>query len=222
MIRATIKLLLVLALAIALAAPASAGFFGQGVKGNGDLTTKTYDLDTCDAILLRCGLDVTVKFGDTQQVALTMDENLVELFEIEARGGTLVIDAEKNPRPHKKAHLEVTLNSMKRLKISGAGDIEVIDYDGAELELLIDGAGDLEVDGRAERLEIVLNGAGDIDARRLEVRDAEVTVNGAGDVSVYASSSADITINGVGDVDVYGKPEHFARSIQGIGDIDKK
>ena len=31
-----------------------------------------------------------------------------------------------------------------------SGDIEVIDYDGSELELHIDGAGDLEVDGRAQ------------------------------------------------------------------------
>ena len=36
---------------------------------------------------------MTIRFGDTQEIALTMDENLVELYEIEARGGTLVIDA---------------------------------------------------------------------------------------------------------------------------------
>ncbi len=216
------KLLLAAALAAMLVAPASAGWFNQGTKCNGELTTTTYDLDTCDAILLRCGLDVTVRFGDTQSVALVMDENLVELYEIEARGGTLIIDADKNPRAHKKAYLEVTLNSMKRLKISGAGDIDVLDYAGDKLELIIDGAGDVVVDGRADRLEVTLNGAGDIDTRKLEAKEAEVSVNGAGDVSVFASESADISINGVGDVDVYGKPEHFAKSIHGLGDIDLK
>ena len=222
MIRRTTKLLLAIALCLALAVPASAGFFNRGTEGNGELTTVTYDLDDCDRILLECGLDITVRFGDHQTVALTVDENLVELYEIESRNGRLVIDADKNPRPHKKTRLEVTLKQLDQLKISGAGDIEIIDYDGADLELIIDGAGDIEVDGRVDNLDITLNGAGDIDARKLTARDVEVTVNGAGDVTVFASGSADLSINGVGDIDIYGKPEHFAKSVSGVGDIDRK
>ena len=222
MIRQATKLLLVFALVLSLAAPASAGFFGHGTEGNGELTTVTYDLDDCDRILLECGLDITVRFGDHQSIALTVDENLVELYEIESRNGRLVIDADKNPRPHKKTHLEVTLKQLSHLKISGAGDIEIIDYAGTDLELVIDGAGDLEVDGRVDNLDITLNGAGDIDARKLEAREVAVTVNGAGDVTVFAAESADVAINGVGDIDVYGQPENFVSSVNGIGDIDRK
>ena len=222
MIRRTTKLLLAIAFCLTLAAPASAGFFSRGTEGNGELTTVTYDLDDCDRILLECGLDITVRFGDHQTVALTVDENLVELYEIESRNGRLVINADKNPRPHKKTRLEVTLKQLDHLKINGAGDIEIIDYDGANLELVIDGAGDIEVDGRVDNLEVTLNGAGDIEARKLTYRDVVVTVYGAGDVAVFASDSSELSINGVGDIDVYGKPEQFARSVNGIGDIDRK
>lgn len=214
--------LLMLVLVLAIAAPASAGFFSRGTDGSGDLTTVTYDLDSFDRILLRCGLDVTVTFGDQQRVALTVDDNLVELYEIDVSGGRLVIDADDNPRPHKKTRLEITINSLEQLKISGAGDIDIVDFDGDELELIVDGAGDIDVDGRVDDLDVTVNGAGDIDARKLEARNAVVAVNGAGDVSVYASDSADVSINGVGDIDVYGKPEHFAKSVHGIGDIDRK
>ena len=222
MIRHATKILLILALTIGLAIPASAGFFDRHTDGNGKLTTVTYDLADCSKILLICGLDVTIRFGDSQDVALTVDENLVELYDIEAHRGTLEIDADKSPRPHKKARLELTLKNLEHLKIDGAGDIEISDYDGDALEFVLTGAGDLEVDGKVRRLEITINGAGDIDARRLEAREADVTVNGAGDVTIFASESADVTINGVGDVDVYGKPEHFAKAIHGIGDIDRK
>jgi Putative auto-transporter adhesin, head GIN domain len=225
MTRRAVPLLLALALTASLAAPvpAHAGWFtGGGTEGNGNLVTKSYDVENCDAILLRCGLDITVRFGDTQKVELTMDENLVDLYEIESRRGTLVIDADDEPRPDKRAHLEVTLRGMERLKVSGAGDIDVIKYDGKDLELVVDGAGDVEIDGKAKRVDIVINGAGDIDARHLEADDAEVSVNGAGDVSVFARKSADVSINGVGDVDVYGDPEEFAQSINGLGDIDRR
>jgi len=222
MIRPAARILLVFAFAAFLAAPASAGWFGRGIEGNGELVTRDYDLDDCDAIQLRCGLDITVKFGDKQKVSLTMDENLVDLFEIESRRGTLIVDAEDSPQPSHRARLELTLAKLTMLNVSGAGDIDVEDYDGEDLEVIIDGAGDVAIDGRAKSVMIRVNGAGDINARKLEAEEAEVSVNGAGDVSVFASKFADVTINGVGDVDVYGDPEHFAQAIHGIGDIDRK
>ena len=223
MMRHATKLLLALALIALLVAPASAwNIFNHGTKGNGDLTTTTYDLDRCDKILLECGLDIRVTFGDQQSIELTMDENLVELYDLDVRGGTLVIDADKNPRPNKKARLDLVLTDLTRLKVEGAGDIEVVDYDGETLELIVEGAGDIEIDGRVDSLDIEVDGAGDIDTRHLKAHDAEVTVNGAGDVDVFADRSADVTINGVGDIDVYGQPEQFTKSVNGIGDIDRK
>ncbi len=203
-------------------APAQAGIFDRGKKGNGDLTTKTYDLDDCHAVLLECGLDIELTFGKSQRVALTMDENLLKYYELDERDGTLVVDADKNPRPSRGARLELTLRSLDQLEIDGAGDIEVTDFDGEELRIEIQGAGDVRPAAEVVNLYVEIDGAGDIDARDLKADNAEVTVNGAGDVSVYASVSCDVTINGVGDVDVYGKPEKFHKDVNGIGDVDRK
>jgi len=150
-----------------------------------------------------------------------VDENLVDLYELEVKRGTLVIDTEEDVRPHKRTKLLLTLTSLSELQIEGAGDIDIDDFDGRALSLVVEGAGDLTVSGEVGDLEVRVDGAGDINARKLEARDVEVLINGAGDISVYASDSADVTINGVGDVDVYGKPEDFAKSINGLGDIDR-
>lgn len=222
MIRRAAPLVLAMLLAASVALPARAGWFDRGIDGNGDMVTKRYDVEDCDAILLRCGLDIHVKFGKEQKIELTMDENLVDLYGIESKRGSLVVDADDNPQPSARAKLELTLRKLTRLKVSGAGDIEVEDYDGEELELIVDGAGDVEVDGKAKSVVIVVNGAGDIDARKLRAENVEVTVNGAGDVEVFASKSADVSINGVGDVDVYGDPEELARSVSGLGDISRR
>lgn len=214
--------LLALALIVALAAPAAAGWFDRGEKGDGEMTTRSYDLDDCHAILLECGLDIDVRFGGEQIVELTMDENLLELYEIEERGGVLVVAASKNPRPSREAHLELVLRKLGSVEIRGAGDITIEDLDGDELAIEIQGAGDIEIDGEVEHLELEIDGAGDIDARELKARHAVVEVNGAGDVKVHATESCDVTINGVGDVDVWGQPETFHKTVHGIGDVDRK
>lgn len=221
MTRKILLLSTVAMLTVFLVSPASAGFFGRGVKGNGDMTTVSYDLDDCDQILLSCGLDVDIVFGDVQKIELTVDENLVDLYVLEVDGGTLLIDTEKSTRANKRTKLSLTLTSLTDLRIEGAGDIDIEAFDGRELSLVVEGAGDLDIDGEVGNLDVRVDGAGDINAKNLHARDVEVEINGAGDIKVYATDSADVTINGVGDVDVYGKPDDFTKSIHGIGDIDR-
>lgn len=201
---------------------ADAGLFDRRTRGDGELETVAFDLPECRRVTLRCGLDVHVTLGDRQSVQLTVDGNLVRLYDLEVRDGALVIDADGSPRPSRGAGLDLVLTSLDRLEVEGAGDIVIDDYRGDDLELVIDGAGDLDIDGEAGRLNVTVNGAGDIDARRLIAREVVVRVNGAGDVDVYASDTADVTINGVGDIDVYGDPAEFTRSVAGLGSIDRR
>jgi hypothetical protein len=214
------------AAAVVLAAPAAAFEFGDlfhhGPRGNGELTSVPQDLPPCSELILKCGLDVDVTFGPEQKITLIVDKNLVEYYEIEARGGVLIVDAQKSPRPSRHACLEVTLSKLERLAVEGAGDISIRGYDGERLALVVDGAGDLEADGKAGEVVVSVNGAGDIDARRLEARAVEVSVNGAGDVSVRARERAKVEINGVGDVDVYGDPAEFAQDVRGVGDVSRR
>ncbi len=215
-----------LILCLILATPALAfdlgKHFGRGEKGNGTMKTVTFDVADCHAVRLECGLDIDISFGDHQKVALTVDENLVDNYEVVADGGTLVIDARDNPRPGKHAKLALTLTSLSSLAITGAGDVTVAGFAGESLEIDVSGAGDLTLDGHANTLAVDVSGAGDIDARDLEARSVTLTLNGAGDAQVYASEAADVTVNGVGDVEVYGNPAQFTKAVHGVGDIERK
>jgi hypothetical protein len=218
MIRKSSSVVLLLLL---IASVASAGLFSRGEKGSGDLTTRTHDLDDCQAIRLECGLDIDITFGSEQRVALVMDDNLVEFYELTVRNGTLVIDADDDPRPSRDARLELVLRRLESVEIEGAGDITVEDLDGDRLTIDISGAGDIEASGEVERLDLVVNGAGDIDTRDLAAERATVTINGAGDVRVRADKACTVEINGVGDVDVYGDPDDFEKDVNGIGSVKK-
>ncbi len=157
------------AVAVALAAPAAAFEFGDlfhhGPRGNGELTSVDYDLKPAPS-------DPEVRarhrrhLRAQQKITLIVDKNLVASYQIEARGGVLVVDADGDPRPSRKACLEVTLSALDRLTVDGAGNITIRGYDGERLVLAVDGAGDLKADGKAGEVVVSVNGAGDIDARR--------------------------------------------------------
>jgi hypothetical protein len=219
MLRPCLPVFLVIVLATA---PASAGFFDRGVKGSGDLTTTTLDLDAIVAVELECGLDIDIDLGKQQRVALTMDDNLVEYYDLQVRDGVLMVSTDKSTRPSRKAHLELTLRELERVEVAGAGDITIDRYDGEALAIIIDGAGDIEATGKVKNLQVEVDGAGDISADGLKAQHATVKINGAGDVEVYASKSCDVTINGVGDVDVHGQPDDYHKRVNGIGQVTRK
>jgi len=216
------KLIPVFMLVSLTVASADAGFLDRGLKGDGDLITTDLDLDAIEAVHLECGLDIDIAFGKQQKVALTMDGNLVEHFELDVRGGVLTVATDRSTRPSRKARLALTLRSLDRLEINGAGDVRIDDFAGDDLVIEIDGAGDIEASGKVENLVIDVDGAGDVSADRLEARHAKVSVDGAGDVEVFAHQSCNVTINGVGDVDVHGKPDRFDQRVNGIGRVSRK
>lgn len=211
---------------VATVAPAAAfdlgGFLHHGPRGNGDLVATSYEVAPISVVVLKCGLDIDVTFGTDQKVTLRMDDNLVQYFKFDVRDGILFIDDDKHPRPSRDARLELTLRSLDRLTVEGAGDISIRGYDGERLALEVDGAGDLTADGKTGEIVVSVSGAGDVDARHLEARRADVSVNGAGDVDIYASEHAEVEINGVGDVDVWGDPAELTKNVHGVGDITQR
>jgi hypothetical protein len=219
------RLLVLLSVLIAVS-PAAAfdlrSAIGGGERGNHDLTTVSIDVAACDEVLLKCGLDVDISFGDRQSVALVVDANLVDRYSIMARDGLLTIAANDHPRPSKGARLVVTLRALEQLAVEGSGDVAITGYHGPHLALDISGSGDVTLAGQADTLRVSVEGAGDVDAHACRAGSASVTVDGAGDVKVFARDHADVAINGVGDVDVYGNPPDFEPAVNGVGEVRRK
>jgi len=82
----------------------------------------------------------------------------------------------------------------------------------------LDGSGDIEVSGQANKVIASLNGSGDIDASELESIACEVELDGSGSVKVYASEKLKATLQGSGDIRYDGEPDVEAK-IDGSGTI---
>ncbi len=206
-----------------LAGPAStaiAGPLDRGLRGSGDLETRSLDLASIEAVRIEGGFDLGIRFADHQVVEVTIDDNLWDNLVAEVEDGTLILGWQEDCRPDGECTVGLVLRGLKEIRIDGAGDVDVEGFHGDSFVFDCRGAGDLDIAGEVDDLVITIRGAGDVNARDLKAENVEVSITGAGDAEVFASRSLKGRIAGVGNLEYWGDPDDKDTSVSGIGSID--
>ncbi len=208
------------------------------VEGEGPLDTKTYDLGDLRGVHLDGALDIRLKQGSPQTIKLTAQNNLLELVEIEMNKGILYASSSKCYNTQEAHYIEITTPRLESITLAGSGsivgtgkfmvtelDIELdgagdvsLEVDAAEVHAALNGAGDINLMGESKELDAVLNGAGDILTTDMITESVDATINGAGDIQVYAKEKLNGDINGSGSILYVGKPK-VRKSVSGSGKI---
>ncbi|WP_417319539.1 head GIN domain-containing protein [Emcibacter sp.] len=195
---------------ILIAATALSVTMSAGLAFAGSDMTETRDLEGFSVIRIETGLSLDVEIGDKFVVEVSGNAKKVARLKTRVENGALVIDYDKDGiELGDSLHMDVTMPKFTKLDVDGAVDAEIEGFDGGDFEIELNGAGNIELEGKCDKLVIELNGAGNIEAEDLECKDVEVDVNGAGNVEVFASESIDAKVSGFGNIDVYGKPKQI-------------
>ena len=169
---------------------------------------------------------------------MTAQQNILDMIEITVNDGIAYVGSEQCYDTDKKNVLEITLPRLEELTLQGSGDIE---GDGkfmvSELDLELNGAGNIELDvdaalvnadlsgagnivlsGESKEFNVDLNGAGDVEATDMECEVVEADLNGAGDIDLFVTDELDASVSGAGTIRYKGKPE-VKSSISGAGSV---
>lgn len=192
------------------------------IEGSGKLETRSFDLRGWNALRLDGAMDIEVEVGGDHAASVTLDDNLFDNLVLEVRDGTLVVDWREECDADDRARLKLTTPGFASLEINGAGDLKAAGFAGGRFGLRVRGAGDVDLAGRVDDLDIRVDGAGDIDAAGLAARNVEVVIAGAGDVDVSASDSFDGSVQGAGDITYRGDPAKVRTKVAGVGEIAKR
>lgn len=210
-------------LLVSLAMPVSAGLFGQKtIRGSGDVVTQTREVGEFDRIRSSGSFEVHVVVGQSQQVTISFDDNLIDLVTTEVKGRTLRLESEGSFSSHKSCRVEISVPSLEMVALSGSGDVVVEGLTGEQFEYEISGSGEATLIGTVEEVNIEVSGSGDVDARELKAKRAYVAIAGSGDVAVWAEELLDGDIAGSGDIAYYGNPSKVNKNVAGSGDIRKR
>lgn len=218
------------------------GQIRRTVYGNKNVVTKERPAGNFTGLRVSTGIDVYLKQGSREAVSVEADENLHEYIVTEIKNGVLNVYADANIRSASRKRVYVTMNDIRSIKTTSAGDIigeTPVKTDELELSassagninleihakkvgIDISSSGDMTLNGNADMLTASLSSAGDLNAYELEVREAEVSVSSAGDADIYVSDRLTAKASSAGDINYRGNPSYVDAHSSSAGGIHKR
>jgi hypothetical protein len=194
----------------------------ERTTGSGVSATETRSVTGFDKVDLQGTASVEIVVGQTFDVRVTADDNILPLITTTVDEETLVIGMKDatSISPKVKMTVEIQMPKLGQLRLSGAGSFAVSELRDEPLKVELAGAGSITAEGQVEGLSIDVAGAGDVDVSKLDVPEADVTIAGVGNVNVSAEKSLRVSITGVGEVRYAGSPE-VTKKIEGVGNVRK-
>lgn len=244
----TLVLAVLFAQQLGLASPALWNIGGQvsgAIRGSGNIVSETRLFTGLRTLRVDYPADVIIRQGETEQVVIEGDDNLLPQLQAVVRFGELQFgnsETNWNSRvtPSQIVKLTFTVKNLREINFSsagtvrveglttdaltvslnGAGDVTLNDLEAQRLELNQSGAGNITVNGTAQNLSLRISGLGSLEAANLHAQTAEVRISGAGNATVWAEENLTLNISGAGSVRYYGSPA-VSEQISGAGSAEK-
>jgi hypothetical protein len=194
----------------------------QKTIGSGESATETRSVGEFNQVDLRGAANVNIVIGDSFEVRVTADDNILPLITTEVVEETLEIGIEDDVAisPKVKISVDIRMPKLSVLRLSGAGNVSIGELQAEPLKVELAGAGTITAQGQVGGLSIDIAGAGDVDFSKLEADEADVTIAGVGNVRVSAEKTLSVSISGVGEVRYDGSPQ-VTKTIEGMGKVRK-
>lgn len=209
----------VLAVFFPFTAAAATFVFNNCVEGNGKAKTETRDLSGFEVVDTSGVFDIEINASAPGfKVRVTADENILPHINTTIQGNRLMVFSTRAICPEIEPRIDIEMPVLEAIVSSGTDDIKASAVNSRNLNLIVDGSGDVHLDGRAASFDATLSGSGTIDATHLKTVQSSISISGSGDATVNAEKFLKVDITGVGDVSYLGHPR-IEQNITGVGDV---
>lgn len=213
------------------------------IEGNGNIISKTLELEKFTGINMTGAEDVIISYGEEQHVSVTGDANIIEFIKTGVYSDTWFIELERGKYRHYSLRYYITLPQINEISNDGAAKVIVEDFvNQGDLGITINGAGDIELNRmeNTENLYVTVDGAGVIRARGefpslkyldlnfsgtgsfsgypAVAEECRIEIDGAAKCEVSVESKLDIFIDGAGIVHYKGSPS-ISQQVSGLGGV---
>lgn len=193
----------------------------NGIVGDGDVVRRARPVLPFNRIELSSAIDIEVTFGQSLSMELEADANLHDLIDAKVEAGTLSIGVTGSLTTENALTMHVQLpHSLEAVHITGSGDANLHGLKQEQINLHIQGSGDIRASGVVRKVHGLIQGSGDLKLKKLLAEDADLTVQGSGDIGATVSKSATATVQGSGDITIFGNPPIRRTHVAGSGDIE--
>ena len=196
-----------------------------------------------EVVLQGCGT-VSIEQGEEESLKVKTKEKVMEYVKTEVRNDTLYLEYDQAWQNKicgflNDVNVEYDLKviDINKVKIVGLGKIAALEITTPDMEIVIEGSGDIEIPLRAENVkstiegsgkitlrgeaasqELRIDGNGDYSAIQLESQTAKINISGSGKAEINATDQLTVDIAGSGNVYYLGDPS-IDQNISGSGKI---
>lgn len=216
----------------------------QRIKGNGTITSKTYDLKDFLNLDLGSSMDVYITQSNNYSVKIETDENLFSYLTVKVyEDKTLGIDVQNhvNLDPSDEIKVYISVPTLDKVDLSGAAQLQTqgkftqdkkiefilsgassgnISLRAPQVALKASGASTLTVDGECKDVQINASGASTINSFDLKSENAAVEASGASTAHVFSSLKLNARSHGASSVKYRGNPQ-VTQDVSGASSVGK-
>ncbi|MFW2387112.1 MAG: GIN domain-containing protein [Polyangiales bacterium] len=185
--------------------------------GAGPIVSQTLDLSGFTGFDFQVGGDVTVVPGNTQQVVVRSQQNVIDSVNRDVINGIWEIGYTRCVEGINEFSIEIALPELDSVELSGAGTI-IAETQASTIDTFLSGAGTVTLSGEATSQQVILEGSGTVEAFDLMTEETTVLLTGQGTVNVSASEQLSVDLSGAGAVAYKGDPQLDVR-ITGVGSL---
>jgi hypothetical protein len=187
--------------------------------------TRDLELSAFDKIDLGGSLEIRIKQGPKQSVRIIAAPKVFKNFTFQVERKTLTM---------KKTgwfsvcvgpcgiEFEITVPEIRKLELSGSVDLVGKEIDADELKIDVSGSAEIELSGKARKLNIEASGSIEIDAFDLKADIVVSDISGSSTLKVHAVEVLDVEISGSGEVFYSGHPEKIKMDVSGSVTVEPR
>lgn len=199
-----------------------------------------------NAIKVSAGIDLYLKMGETEEVKVVADGDIIDKVITEVKDGTLKIYMKQNNGWNwgqtKSRKVYVSVKELVKLDASSGSDVnsenmltgETLDVkasSGSDVNLEVhyknfsvdtSSGSDARISGKTKNLEAEASSGSDIQAQDLESVNCKVSVSSGSDATVNVSEELYAKASSGGDIRYYGNPEVKDINESSGGDVTHK
>ncbi|MFA6949338.1 MAG: head GIN domain-containing protein [Lentimicrobiaceae bacterium] len=216
-------------LALALLLTSCEGDLFDRVKGTGPVIPENRYVSSFNNVSVNLPADVFISQGDDESVIIEAQENVLDVIRTEVRNNELNVKFEKGVIVKHFEPIKVYITSSHvnllqlsgsgniynltpintndlDVRISGSGEIDLMDIDSPVVHANISGSGNISFSGYCGDQYHEISGSGNIYAFQLLSETADIQINGSGRSEVTVTDYLDANISGSGNIYYKGNP----------------
>ena len=217
---------------------------GESIRGSKKMVVKSYDDVDFSEIDASNVFSVTLTQGDTYNIELSCNENILEYVSIVKEGNELVLKLKSfNSFEDISVKVNITVPTIEKIRASGASKVKMksfildqleLDLSGAStfkgavritnlLEIEASGASTVKIKGKAKNANFEISGASNLKAKDFIVQEELVIdASGASSCSVTSRGTLEMESSGASSINYYGVGKVLQMDESGAGSIKKK